>query len=612
MGGDSSRREFLGEAGPEPGAPRGAEGPTAKGPVGGAELAFLTALARCSSREEVGAALRRLGPEAFGARTVELALREPSLELRVIAVAGPQAEHPEGSVIPLDSRSLLARAVRMGDVQLAPFDRRSERGAGRCTLPLVTPDGRGVIGSLGLSFPPGLGLSGSLQRLRYLAEETACALERGKLMESEKRMRHRAQRSLDMLMRLQAVTAGLCGARRPEDVADVVIGTGVRELRADSGTMYLAGPRGGPPLPIRRLGAGGAPDPEEPGLVSEAMETARPVFVPSGDLDGSFRREDGSTRGALAVIPIVPTDAAVGAIVFRFRDDREFPQLERGALAALAGQCAQALERAQLYAERTHEARLLQQHLLPRKLPSIPGVETAVRYRPFGDGSMVGGDFYDVFAVDGSTWGITIGDVCGRGIPAASMTALARHAIRAMATSEESPSRILNRVNDIVLEEALEDAFFTVVQGFLRTTGDRARLRFAVAGHPRPIRVDAAGGLSVVGSTGMLIGALRAPHLRDEEIELAPGEALVLYTDGFIEARSPQGHVATGLIEEAIGRAAGRSAEGIADAVERAVLEHQGGTHRDDMALLVLRIANGAGPETSAGEGVRLHRGDGA
>lgn len=557
-------------------------------------LPYLSALARCSSREDVGAAVREHGPRAFGATTVELALMDRSLELHVMAVAGPELEHGQGARMTLDSPSPLARAARMGEVQVPSLSRLSDSGPRACALPLIAPDGRGVIGALGLSFQKPLDLSKPLYPLLFLAEETAWALERGKLIESERKMRHRAQRSVEMLTRLQTVTAGLLSARQPEDVADVIVATGVRELRAESGTMYLADGAGGPLVPIRHLGAGAPLDPTEAaGLVSTVIRTGKPVFIPSttGEVEGVVQASR-SWGGALAAVPIQPHDRPVGAIVFRFRDGREFPELERGVLAALAGQCAQALERAQLYAERTHEARLLQRHLLPTRLPTIPGVETAVRYRPFGDGSMVGGDFYDIFAVDGMRWGLTIGDVCGKGVPAASMTALVRHAIRALATSEDSPSEILRRVNEIILQESIDDAFCTVVQGFLWAADDHVRLRLTVAGHPRPILVSSSGGLSAVGVAGSLIGALEDPNLQDKEISLSVGEALVLYTDGVTEARSPEGLMVPDLIERAIGPVAGRSADDMADAVETAALEHQGGTNRDDMALLVVRAMN--------------------
>lgn len=557
-------------------------------------LPYLSALARCSSRDEVGAAVREHGPSAFGATTVELAVMDRSLGLRVTAVAGPQVEHAQGAHVALDSSSPLARAARTGEMQVP---QSPDPGARNCAIPLITPDGQGVLGALGVSFGKPLDLSKTLPAFMFLAEETAWALERGRLIESERKMRHRAQRSVDVLTRLQAVTAGLLGARHPEDVAEVIVATGVRELKAESGTMYLADPPGGPATPILHLGGGAPLDPNEAAGITTVIRTGRPMFVPSttGDDEDVFQAAQASGE-ALVALPIETQAGSVGAIVFRFRGGREFTELERSVLAALAGQGAQALERAQLYAERTQEAHLLQQNLLPTKLPTIPGVETAVRYQPFGDGSIVGGDFYDIFAVGHERWGFTIGDVCGKGIPAASMTALVRHAIRALATSENSPAEILRRVNAIILQESIEVTFCTVVQGFLSTARGRVRLRFAVAGHPRPILVNPSGDLSEVGVPGSLIGALEDPELQDEEISLTTGQALVLYTDGVMEPRSAEELVAPNLIERAIGTAADQSADDMAAAVVSAALDHQGGTNRDDMALLVLRVSK---PETS-------------
>ncbi|HSL67544.1 MAG TPA: PP2C family protein-serine/threonine phosphatase, partial [Actinomycetota bacterium] len=133
--------------------------------------------------------------------------------------------------------------------------------------------------------------------------------------------------------------------------------------------------------------------------------------------------------------------------------------------------------------------------------------------------------------------------------------------------------------------------FCTVVQGFLSKAGDGMRLRFTVAGHPLPILMDASGRLRTIGTTGSLIGAFREAHLYDEEIVLREGEALILYTDGVVEGRSPDGRMQPDLIERTLGTLGGRSADQIADALEGAALEHQGGTNRDDMALLVMRVS---------------------
>jgi serine phosphatase RsbU (regulator of sigma subunit) len=582
--------------------------------LGPATLPYLSALARCASRDDVASAVREHGLTAFNASTVELAMMEPSLELRVKAVAGRQGDHSEGDRIPLDSTHALARAARSGAVQLAAGDGQADPGPSTYALPLRAPDGRGVIGALAVTFPEPIDRSGPPYRHLFLAEETAWALDRGRLIESERKMRVRAQNSVEMLSRLQAVTAGLLGARQPEDVADVIVATGVRELGAENGTMYLQNGTESPPVPIRHLGSGAPPDATEAGSVaSTVMRTGKAMFIPSvteptGDAPAG-------TTLAVAAVPIQPRNRAAGAIVFRFRDKQTFSDLERSALAALAGQCAQALERAQLYAERTEEARLLQQHLLPARLPTIPGVEAAVRYRPFGDGSMVGGDFYDIFPVDRMRWGFTIGDVCGKGIPAASLTALARHAIRALATSEDRPSEILRRVNEIVLQESLQGVFCTVVQGFLWRSEEGLKIRFAIAGHPRPILVSASGQLEPVGSYGSLIGVFGEPQITDDEITVRPNETFVLYTDGVAEARSPEGLVAPDLLERAVAAAAGRPAEEMARAVETAALQHEGGTNRDDMALLVLRVTDeavGDDEEALSTEGERTEARSGA
>src|SRR5439155_23471108 len=126
----------------------------------------------------------------------------------------------------------------------------------------------------------------------------------------------------------------------------------------------------------------------------------------------------------------------------------------------LARRAATAIDLARLYDERSRVARKLQESLLPPSLPEIPGLQVAVRYQAAGEGTEVGGDFYDVFATGDGAWAAVIGDVCGKGAEAAGLTGLARHTIRAVAMQERSPAAILGRLNEAMLDD--DDRFCTV------------------------------------------------------------------------------------------------------------------------------------------------------
>src|SRR5436190_105291 len=121
-------------------------------------------------------------------------------------------------------------------------------------------------------------------------------------------------------------------------------------------------------------------------------------------------------------------------------------------------------ERERLLAERDHIARTLQQSLLPRALPDLPGVELAARYRAAGEGNEVGGDFYDCFPTGGGDWALVIGDVCGKGAEAAALTALARYTVRASATlHSDRPQVVLEDLNEAIRREAGDSRFCTVL-----------------------------------------------------------------------------------------------------------------------------------------------------
>jgi sigma-B regulation protein RsbU (phosphoserine phosphatase) len=209
----------------------------------------------------------------------------------------------------------------------------------------------------------------------------------------------------------------------------------------------------------------------------------------------------------------------------------------------------------------------------------------------------VGGDFYDVFPTGDGRWGIVMGDVCGKGIEAASLTALARYTVRAVAVGNAGPTQVLQSLNRAVLDAETGERFCTIAHAVVTPCvggadgGGGARVTLACGGHPLPLLVSRDGVVREVGIPGSAIGLFDDVHLSEVELTLAPGDALVLYTDGFVEVRSPDGRFAPGLLRAALAAASGVvSAERLAEAVDRAVLSFEGGEPRDDMALLIVRV----------------------
>jgi serine phosphatase RsbU (regulator of sigma subunit) len=230
----------------------------------------------------------------------------------------------------------------------------------------------------------------------------------------------------------------------------------------------------------------------------------------------------------------------------------------------------------------------------------IREVETAARFRPAQRGLEVGGDFYDVFETHGGSWAIVVGDVCGKGPEAAAVTALARYTLRALASVEQSPSRILTLLNEALLTEHPAAEFCTAAYARIDYRDDGVRLTTCAAGHPLPLLLRADGTVEPVGRPGLLLGVQDDPELQDYAAEIGPGDALMLYTDGLTDAYAPASMLDADDLASVLGSCAGRSAAAIADCVERVALDHDRQQPRDDIALVVVRLTGAAEPPVAA------------
>jgi CHASE3 domain sensor protein len=241
-----------------------------------------------------------------------------------------------------------------------------------------------------------------------------------------------------------------------------------------------------------------------------------------------------------------------------------------------------------LYRASEETALTLQQSLLPADLPDLPSCELAIRFAPAGAGELVGGDFYDVFAVGADRWAVVIGDVCGKGPQAAAVTAMARWTLRSFATAAAPPADVLHRLNDAMLRQGLEGRFITLAYALLDIRADEARVAVACAGHPPAILVSPRGEPEQVQAFGDLLGVWPDIRLREVELELRPGAALVLYTDGVTD----QGPTHPGLERSAEQLLRRPGSERSADALADALLDETGqpaGVVRDDVAIVAVR-----------------------
>jgi serine phosphatase RsbU (regulator of sigma subunit) len=225
----------------------------------------------------------------------------------------------------------------------------------------------------------------------------------------------------------------------------------------------------------------------------------------------------------------------------------------------------------------------------------MPGYDVAAGYLP-ADGEAFTGDFYDLFEVDGSWW-VAMGDVSGHGIHAATTTALARYTLRAEANhAHVAPSEVLARLHHILRSSTDGMQLLTVALSVLRP-GPRTTLgSLCNAGHEPPLIRRASGAVEVAPAGGMLLGATDSVCLHGIAIELSPGDALVLITDGVTEARPGRGGELFDqqrLVQTLGASCDDRDASGMVEQIIGAVHRHSNGYLTDDIAVLALRVPTG-------------------
>ncbi len=403
--------------------------------------------------------------------------------------------------------------------------------------------------------------------------------------------------------RLQAVTAALAGAVTVGDVARAAVEEAGALLEAstailltlsdDGARLQIVGDRGLSTAARREWGTVAISD-EIPSAT--AARTATSLFMADeAALLARFPHLAGAPyprAGAYAQLPLIAYGRVLGVLSVTFRGADVFDDDERALLHALAAQVAIALARAQLY-EREHAvAQTLQASLLPRALPEIPGLDLAGRLEAGATGVEVGGDFYDAFAISDGVWGIAIGDVCGKGVDAAALTALARHTVRAAAHEQRSPAAVLRALNRAVLAERRAGQFLTAIFARVSVRGDGGfHLTLACGGHPPPVLLDAGLARRALDCSGTLLGVVAEPDIVDAALDLDPGDTLLLYTDGLTEAGAPQHTLDTAEVASLLASVRRGSAAQTADACLSRALQAAGGEVRDDIALLVAQVS---------------------
>lgn len=316
-----------------------------------------------------------------------------------------------------------------------------------------------------------------------------------------------------------------------------------------------------------------------------------PLLITHGGFDGAALDLVGvdGTRLPVFVTANVRTDADGVPVSVRITasDARERRAYERELLEERRN-AERERARAQLLAS------TLQRSLLPPTLSPPTGLDAAAHYH-FASTYDVGGDFYDLFPLAEDRWGFFLGDVCGKGPDAAVVTSSTRYALRAAAVYDRDPVAVLQNLNSVLVQEfGQEDSrFCTVVFGVLTRTSDGFDVELASGGHPPALVLRADGSSEYVETPGgQLVGLVVDARFAAARVRLAPGDTLVLYTDGLTEARTGIGRQRfddDGALAEFAAQHAPTSAARIVDDL-RGLLDSFGSGLEDDAAIMAFGV----------------------
>jgi GAF domain-containing protein/anti-sigma regulatory factor (Ser/Thr protein kinase) len=382
-----------------------------------------------------------------------------------------------------------------------------------------------------------------LRFLSTLAGLTAQALERAQLFEQERQARRDAEAGRERLSLLSDVTKLLSSSLDPTTVMRRTMNLVVGRL-CDACIVQVPGESG-----LQRLDVHGA----EAFTSASAQRLIGPDTIPfDSDAPAALAYRTGRTQlspfasaatggagigeaTALAV-PFAASGEVIGIMTFFDGPGRRFEPDDISLASEVASRTGVALSNATRFQREHVVAEVLQRAVLPDFLPTVGGIHFDAEYRAGAAGTYVGGDWYDVFQLDEERVVFSVGDVMGKGAPAAALMGQVRSAIRAYAVTGQSPTEVLSSL-DLLFDALVEDRVVTVVVGTINPKLGAVQL--ANAGHPSPLVVRADGTTSFASTeTSLLIaaglgGSARPTH----DVTLHPGDSLVMYSDGLIERR---------------------------------------------------------------------------
>jgi PAS domain S-box-containing protein len=412
----------------------------------------------------------------------------------------------------------------------------------------------------------------------------------------------------ERLRTIQLLADGLAGAVDLSQVAAVMLAEAVPALGAAAGSVGLLidpdmilvvdSDLDGAPI-----GKGDVVSLHDRPFIARAVRTRQLVAIEGED---DFRAYDPVVADRMAnlgmkaalLVPLLGRERALGLLGVTFRENRRLDENDRELCAAIAGQCALAVERAQRYEHEHTVATTLQASYLATDEVDTPGVEVAVRYQPAVDVMDVGGDWYDVIALPDGRIGLAVGDVVGRGLAAAAVMGQVRSAMRALALTSDHPAEILvglDRFARHTPAAQVATVAYAVLDPATRT------LRYASAGHVPPHLVTPEGRvLALAEGTSWPLDTRRGARRVEAQTDFPPGSTLLLYTDGLVERRGESIDVGLARLEGLLADLGPSSPQALCDELMARLV--RSGPRTDDVALLCVQTES----EPAVGSFVRV------
>jgi sigma-B regulation protein RsbU (phosphoserine phosphatase) len=331
------------------------------------------------------------------------------------------------------------------------------------------------------------------------------------------------------------------------------------------------------------------------GVVGYAAAQKEATLVPDVSKDPRYIQTNPETKSELAV-PLIYKNKMVGVLDLEHTRRGFFTEEHKRTMTTLAAQIAIALENARLYEEIERQerrlerdlslARELQVRLLPQASPKLAHLDVAAKFVP---ARAIGGDLYDFIPYSMSRLGIAIGDVSGKGAPAAIYAALVSGILRSHAPIEPSPSEMLSAVNLSLAERRVEAQFVSII--YAVWDDEQRTLTVSNSGLPRPIFVHG-GKNEVIEATGLPLGLFDEAEYDELHFKMKPGDLFVFFSDGILDARNRQGELfGRGRVERIIAENSESTAAQLVDTIFKAVADHSAGVETfDDQTVVAIRV----------------------